>query len=181
MALLTAGLNFVTPGSVLITIVLAQHAHASTFTIGLIFACAGLSSIPGALFAVLVIKKRLSFGTAIVCILWAGTACWLSYVWASNIIVLALVTVALYFVIPGYDVIQFSYRSAIIPDELQGRVNSVFRLIAFSGQPLGLALTGLLLQSIGAIPTLLFFGFCLIALAVITMLNASIRKAEPVS
>lgn len=176
MALLTAGLNFIMPGSVLILIVLAQHVHANTFTIGLIFACGGLSSILGALFAVLVLQKRLSFGAAIVSILWVGTALWLLYVWASNIIVLAFITVALYFVIPGYDVIQFSYRSALIPDHLQGRVNSVFRLIAFSGQPLGLALTGLLLQSIGAISTVLFFALCLIVLAVITMFNPSIRE-----
>jgi MFS family permease len=176
MALLTAGLNFIMLGSVLILIVLAQHVHANTFTIGLIFACGGLSSIPGALFAVFVLQKRLSFGAAIVSILWVATALWLLYVWASNIIVLALITVALYFVIPGYDAIQFSYRSALIPDHLQGRVNSVFRLIAFSGQPLGLALTGLLLQSIGAISTVLFFALCLIVLAVITMFNPSIRE-----
>src|SRR5262249_52229153 len=153
-----AALNCITPGTILILIVLAQQAHANNFTIGLLFACGGLSSIPGALFAALFIQKRLSFKQAIVSILWISTLLWLLYAWASSILALALITAALYFVIPGYDVVQYSYRSARIPDHLQGRVNSVFRLIAFSGQPLGLALTGLFLQSIGVLYTLLIFG-----------------------
>ena len=41
---------------------------------------------------------------------------------------------------------QYAYRLAQIPDPLQGRVNSVFRLIAFGSGPVGLALTGWLLQ-----------------------------------
>src|SRR5438105_375401 len=52
---------------------------------------------------------------------------------------------------PIYNAVQFSYRLALIPDALQGRVNSVFRLLAFGFQPLGAALSGVLLQSIGAL------------------------------
>lgn len=74
-------------------------------------------------------------------------------------------------------VVQFSYRMKIIPDSLQGRVNSVFRLIAFGSQPVGLALTGILLQTIGPIPTILLLAVPQFALAIATTLNRSIRMA----
>ena len=36
---------------------------------------------------------------------------------------------------PIYNVVQFSYRLALIPERLLGRVNSTFRLLAFGFQP----------------------------------------------
>jgi hypothetical protein len=38
---------------------------------------------------------------------------------------------------PAYDTVQLSYRLALIPGPLQGRVNSAFRLIAQGMRPLG--------------------------------------------
>jgi hypothetical protein len=52
----------------------------------------------------------------------------------------------LYIVLMIAELCQVSYRRMLIPDQLQGRVNSVFRLISYSGAPVGLALTGFLLQ-----------------------------------
>jgi hypothetical protein len=77
-----------------------------------------------------------------------------------------------------YNVVQFSYRLALIPDALQGRVNSVFRLIAFGGQPLGLALTGILIQNVGVISTiwLCTAGMGIFALA--TIANRHVRNAR---
>ncbi len=82
---------------------------------------------------------------------------------------------------PVYNVVQFSYRLSIIPDELQGRVNSVFRLFAFGFQPLGWALTGVLIQVIQVIPTILVLFACLLMLAVLTTLNPHVRHARPQS
>ena len=76
---------------------------------------------------------------------------------------------------------QFSYRSAIIPDELQGRVNSVFRLIAFGGQPLGLALTGVLIQKVGVIQTVFMCAFGMFAFALAANLNTHVRNAQPLN
>ena len=76
-----------------------------------------------------------------------------------------------------YNVVQFSYRLALIPDELQGRVNSSFRLISYSLRPLGQVLTGVLLQDIGPIFTILAFSLCLVVLAVAASLNPHVRKA----
>jgi MFS family permease len=80
-----------------------------------------------------------------------------------------------------YNIVQFSYRSALIPDELQGRVNSVFRLIAFGGQPPGIALIGVLLQGVGVVQTIAFCSLGLVALAVMTTMNTHIRHARPLT
>ena len=82
-----------------------------------------------------------------------------------------------------YGVVQFSYRLALIPDELQGRVNSVFRLIIFGGDPIGLALTGILLQAIGTVPAVLIYAGGLIVLAAATTLaltaQAGLKVGDP--
>jgi len=73
---------------------------------------------------------------------------------------------------------QFSYRISIIPDELQGRVNSAFRLLAFGGQPLGAALSGFLIAIHGAVFAVLVFWAWYLLLAVLTTLNGHVRRAR---
>ena len=180
IAILTGGNNLISSGYVLIIIVLAQQQHASSFTIGLIFAVGGIGGIIGALIATS-LQKRLSFAQAIIGTSWIFALCVPLYAIAPNPLVLGIITAATFVSGPVYNVVQFSYRSAIIPDELQGRVNSVFRLIAFGGQPLGLALTGLLIQNIGVIPTILVDAAGMVILAVAATVNTHVRNAKPLS
>jgi len=180
IAILTGGNNLISSGYVLIIIVLAQEQHASSFTIGLIFAVGGIGGIVGALIATS-LQKRLSFAQAIIGTSWLFALCIPLYAIAPNPLVLGIITAATFVSGPVYNVVQFSYRSAIIPDELQGRVNSVFRLIAFGGQPLGLALTGLLIENIGVIPAILVDSVGMIILAVAATVNTHVRNAKPLS
>jgi MFS family permease len=180
IAILTGGNNLINSGFVLIIIVLAQQQHASSFTIGLIFAVGGIGGIIGALIATS-LQKRLSFGQAIIGTSWIFALFIPLYAIAPNPLMLGIITAATFVAGPVYNVVQFSYRSAIIPDELQGRVNSVFRLIAFGGQPLGLALTGLLIQNIGVIPTILVDAAGMVILAVAATVNTHVRNAKPLS
>lgn len=78
---------------------------------------------------------------------------------------------------PVYNVVQYSYRMVIVPDELQGRVNSVFRMIAFSFNPLGAGLSGVLLQTVGGHWTVVVFTLWMAGLAVIALLNSAVRGA----
>lgn len=48
------------------------------------------------------------------------------------------------------SIVQVSYRLATIPDALQGRVNSVYRLGSFLAMTVGTAVGGLLVESVGA-------------------------------
>jgi hypothetical protein len=69
------------------------------------------------------------------------------------------------------------YRLALIPDALQGRVNSVFRLVAQGMRPLGLALTGVLIENWGVAGTLVALCGWLAVIAVLTTLNSHVRHA----
>ena len=48
------------------------------------------------------------------------------------------------------SIVQVSYRLATIPDNLQGRVNSVYRLGSFGAQTIGTPLAGVLVEAFGA-------------------------------
>ncbi|NJO83874.1 MAG: MFS transporter [Blastochloris sp.] len=67
--------------------------------------------------------------------------------------------------------LRYSYRLAQIPDHLQGRVNSVFRLILFGSQAFGIALTGLLLQAVRPVTTVLLTFIPQLALAIAITCN----------
>ncbi len=70
--------------------------------------------------------------------------------------------------LPIYNVMSISYRLALAPDALQGRVNSVFRLLGLGSVPVGTAIGGLLLERIGprAELWLIAVGFTVCAIAV---------------
>ncbi len=176
MAILTGGYNLILAGYALIIIVLAQHQHASSLTIGLIFAAGGIGGLIGAIIAPF-LQKRLSFAQAIIGVTCLTVIAIPLYAVAPNAVALGAVSVFNAALGPVYNVVQFSYRLALIPDALQGRVNSVFRLIAFGGQPLGLALTGLLIQNVGVIQTVLLCTAGMGVFAIATIANKHVRKA----
>jgi predicted MFS family arabinose efflux permease len=158
----------------------AGLAGALRATIGLIFAIGGIGGMVGAILAP-PLQKRVSFGQAIIGTSWLFGLLTFLYIFAPNPLILGIITALLFTCGPTYNVVSVSYRLVLIPDELQGRVNSAFRLIAFCGQPLGLAVTGVLLQTINAIPTVLIMGIGLLALALMATLNRHVRKAPPLA
>jgi len=178
MAVLMGGYNLVSAGRILLVIVLAEHMRASAFSIGLIFSVGGITGIFGAQTATF-IQKRFKFGQIIIAVSWLMTLLLPLYIFSYNVVFLMTTTAVISFVFPSYDIVQFSYRTAIIPDELQGRVNSFFRLIAIGGQPLGYALTGSLIQTINVIPTVLILSIGFIILAFTATLSSSIHHARP--
>lgn len=181
MAVLSCGVNLVVVGgSSLLVIVLAQHQHASSFLIGLIFACGGVGSILGSLLAPFV-QKRLSFGQAVISNAWLIALLWPLYAVAQSVVVLGILTTVLFFLGPIYNVVNVSYRLAIVPDAFQGRVNSAVRLISFASQPLGLAATGVLLQSVGTNATVLVGGGVLMLVAGAATASNRVRHAPPIA
>jgi MFS family permease len=175
IAVLTFGLITPCYGYVLILILLAQNMHASNVTLGLIFAGGGIGSVIGALVAG-PLYRRFGFARVLVGSAWLWAVLWLLYAFAPDPIILGAVNAVSFTVVPIYTVVQYSYRLAAIPDHLQGRVNSVFRLIAFSGQPLGIAVTGFLLQAIGPVYTVLVLFLPQGVLCVAATFNKHLRR-----
>jgi MFS family permease len=176
IALLMGGLVFVDDGMRLIVIVLAQHQGASSLTIGLIFGIGGIGGIVGALLGALV-QRRFSFGKVIIGAFWAFALIWPLYALAPSPFVIGVILACFWLVDEIYDVVQISYRRAQVPDALQGRVNSAYRVVIYSLIALGNVLTGYLLQSVGPFWTIALFAACLVLLALGATLNAAVWKA----
>lgn len=177
IAFLTGGWNFAMAGEALFIIILARQQHASDFVIGTLFAIGGAGGILGSIVAA-PIQRRFRFGPVIIVTVWISALAVPFFLLAPSPLWLGVVEAVAFVTGPIYNVVQFSYRLSLIPDDLQGRVNSVFRLLAFGLQPLGLALTGVLIQSIHVAPTVLVLAACMIVLAVITTLNPRVRHAS---
>jgi len=180
MAFLTGGYNMVNAATPLIIIVVAKAMGAQAAQIGLIFSIAGIGSIVGSLIGGQ-IQKRFSFGQVIITVTWIQVLLFPLYSIVPQFFWLGVISALSYLTGPVYNVVQFSYRIALIPDELQGRVNSTFRLLAFGFNPLGAALSGVLLEHIGATPTILLFSLWFLTLAILTTLNTHVRNARPVA
>jgi len=95
---------------------------------------------------------------------------------AASPVMLGAVLLGLSLLRPVHGVVQVSYRLAVIPDELQGRVTSIYNLIALGSEPVGLALTGVLIERLGVGCTVLLEGVGLLILALAMTLNPHIRK-----
>ncbi len=180
MAILAGALNLLGAGFGLVLIVLAQQQHADAPTIGLIFTIGSIGIIAGSLIAA-PIQKRARFGRAIIATLWIQTLIWPFFALAPNPLLLGVVSAAFFLVGPIFNVFVLSYRLALVPDALQGRVNSAVRMIAFGSIPLGQALTGLSLQYLGAVVTILICFAGLVLLSVLTTLNTHVRHARPLA
>ncbi len=180
MAFLNSGWSALGFGFSLLVIVLAQRQHVSAPFIGVLFAIGGGTSILGAFLAPL-LQRRLNYGQAIIGLWWLYVLAWLLVVIAFTPFALGAVVAFFFLVDSIYNIVQFSYRLALIPDELQGRVNSAFRLISYSLRPVGIALTGVLMQLMGIVPTAAVFAVILALLALLASLNPSIRKALPLA
>jgi MFS family permease len=150
MALLTSLANFLFSPLDLILIVLAQNKlHLSVQFLGLLLNAGGVGGILGGVIAPW-IRVRLRCGQILlisVCI-WMCAALLLALAsWPPLLIVGKCL---LSFTWPAYGVAVVSYRLALTPDNLRGRVNSAFRSLSFGSEPLGAALGGLLLVFLGA-------------------------------
>ena len=178
MALLTGGVNLVNAAMPLIVIVLAKQLGASDIEIGLIFSIGGIGGVVGSLVGGQV-QTRFSFGQVIVFSMWTFAVSFPLYALVPKYQLLACVFAIFYVTNPIYNVVQFSYRLALIPDALQGRVNSTFRLLAFGFIPLGAAIAGLLLETVEPSLTVLIFALWYLLLAIITTFNDHVREARP--
>jgi predicted MFS family arabinose efflux permease len=179
MAFLTGGLNFVNAGTFLVLIVLAKELGAEPYQIGFMVSIGALGGIVGAAVGG-TIQKRFTFGQVIITVGWIATILYGFYIFAPNFIVLGILMALSWMIGPIYNVVQFSYRLALIPERLLGRVNSTFRLLAFGFQPLGALLSGILLEVIGATNTILFNLAILVVLSIATTINSHIRNAKPI-
>ena len=179
-AILHSWMIFSYEGMLLLALVIAERQHAAPFAIGLMFGLSNLGGILGALLGSQA-HKHLRLGQIVVGAFWLFALLWLLYAIAPSLLALGAILAAFWVVDEVYDVAQLSYRLALIPDALRGRVNGAFRLMFFTCETLSLSLTGLLLQQFGVLATVLCFEVSLVLLALAATLNRALRAARPLA
>ena len=143
--------------------------------IGVIFAVSNIGYLIGAL-AANRISRRFGVGPAIV-IGAAGSMSLLLLAAApeSNPIPFLIAAQAIAFMgIPIYNITQVSFRQAITPERLQGRMNSVMRFVVWGVIPLGALLGGALASWFG-LRTAMWVGAIGMSLAILPVLLSPVR------
>lgn len=74
--------------------------------------------------------------------LFVSPACYLALAFAPTALSFALIFAVLEFSGPLWNIVSVSTRQRLIPDALMGRVNSLYRLLAWGMMPLGTLLAG---------------------------------------
>lgn len=150
LAALTACSNFLQAPVDLAVIVLAQsRLHLGVQYIGLIISAGGVGGLLGSIAAPW-LHARLRCGQILLfsLVAWSCAALVLAFaVWPPILLAGRLLFGLIW---PTYGVAIVAYRLRMTPDALQGRVNSAFRNLTYGSEPLGSALGGLLLVSLGA-------------------------------
>ena len=179
MSLIYAGFALFLSPFELGVIVRAQGQHTSPFGIGLIFAAGGVGGLGGALLGPH-LQRRFRFGQLLPILHWVYVITMVFDAIAPNPFLLALTEAVAMVNDQIYDIVWPSYRMALIPDELQGRVTSAYRLVLSSMGPVGTVLMGILIQRLGASAALLIAAGGLAVLALAVMFNRHVRTAPPI-
>ena len=178
-AILFAFTNFGGNALYLFLVVAAQQQGLSSTEIGTLIAVYGGLSLVGSLISPRV-QKLMSMRAILVLTLWFAIGTGL-YVIEPNVWILIAGIVPLALLNPSLNAVVIGYRIAIVPDRLQGRVNSVARMLAQVGAPLGPLVAGLLLGAFSPRLTCLVITVWFAAIALWGTLSPSIRKAPSLS
>jgi MFS family permease len=137
-------------GSVVFSILLVyavRELDLSAGVIGLIFSLGAVGSLTAALTATR-ISARFGIGptSIVVAALFGPTMLLIAFAPEGNAAIPYLVSamVIFGFTVVVYNIVQVSYRQAICPPRLQGRMNSVMRFLVWGTIPLGTLLGGAL-------------------------------------
>ncbi len=148
-AAFSASSNLVVNAVFFVAVVRLVEAGVPSTTIGVVEALAGAGGIVGALIAPFVIDRmRTGYLTMSVAWIWVPLLVPLIF-WSSPWLVGAMLFVGL-LLNPAGNAGGQSYRVAITPDELQGRIASSSQFLSFTTIPFAPLLGGWLLETYGA-------------------------------
>ncbi len=177
LAFVTMAVAVVFAPVTLAIIVLARNTfHASPAAIGFMFSIAGIAGLLTTLAAPW-IRTRVVVGHILVTsiALWAAGLVLVAS--APSMLLLTLAWLIAPAVSGVQDVVGISYRLSLIPPQMQGRVNSVFRFFVFGARPVALAAGGFLIAGLGA-RQMLWISAAGMTLTAIVAFLSPIREAR---
>jgi predicted MFS family arabinose efflux permease len=175
-SLLVTGSDLAINTLYLVVIVLARERGASAALIGGMFAFVGVGGVLGALVAP-AMARLLRPRLVVVGALWTVTVLVPLVVVVPGAISPGVVYGAMFVLFPTWNAVIGAYRAALVPDRLQGRVQSVSTLLALGAVPLGSLLVGILLQELGTTPTTLVLFALMVAVSAAASLSSAVRQA----
>ncbi|WP_284535053.1 MFS transporter [Nocardioides sp. T2.26MG-1] len=143
--------------------------------IGLVEAVAGAAGILGAVLAPWLID-RVPTGRLTVAIAWSFVPLVVPMaLWNQPLVVAAALGTGM-LLNPAGNAGMGSYRIAVTPPELLGRVQSTMQFVSMSAMPLAPVLAGVLLSTIGGGPAVAVLGVLTAGVALIPTLSSSVRS-----
>jgi fucose permease len=174
-ALLFVGTNFAWGALELMVIVIGRREGLHAAAIGALLAVFGALAFLGSMAAPR-LMQILSPRTVILANMWLAAPI-AAFLAKPSVFVLVAGTIPISFFTPTLNAMIIGYRVAIVPDRLQGRVNSVARSLALLAWPLGPVVAGVALGSFSTrVAVGALVGF-LIVLALLATASGSIRAA----
>jgi MFS family permease len=155
-------------------VVLAKRHGASSALVGVMLGIAAAGGLLGALLAP-TLRRRLSPSLVVIGETSLTALVLLLLLLTDNAILLGLIVAAAEFSTPVTNSIVVSYRVALAPDRLQGRIQAASTLVSFSAAWLGPLAIGFLLQNAGATATILATCGWALLLALGAILTPALR------
>ena len=146
--LLVGGANFVSNAISLLLVVVVRERGGSAPEIGLMMSFAAVGSVLGAIAATR-LHRLVTPRAIVVAYPWLGAAAALIMALRLPPLALGAVYGAWVFFGPTWDAVVGGHRIRIVPDAMQGRVQSVTGLVAMGGAALGPLVGGVLVETVG--------------------------------
>lgn len=175
-ALGAAGLNVTfTAGYSLLVLFAQDELGVAEAGFGLLLAGVAVGSTAGSLGASKVIARLGSRRAVLVAVAVIGVSL-LGVGLTRNVVATGILLALTGFAQMVWNVVAVSYRQTVVPNELLGRVNSVYRLVAYGSFPIGALLGGVIAASFGLGAPWVFAGAG--TLAIIPFLAGRLRGLE---
>jgi len=167
--------NVLSTGIFLVVVVVGRRQGLTGGEIGLLFSLLGAATLLGSVASPLH-RRYLGVRTILLLELWTWTGAWVFVAWPSVWSLLAVV-IPFGLCAPVTDSVVVGYMTAMTPDRLLGRVESVRLTIALTAAPFGPLLAGYLLDALSSREAVAVFALIGLGLAVWGTLSPAIRAA----
>jgi MFS family permease len=151
-------------GAELLLVVIAKQHHASSTQIGVMLGIWAAGGLLGALLAP-TLQRRCSPRLVLVGEEWMFALAFPFLLFVHNAVLIGCIFAVATLVMPVSNSIIVTYRVALAPDHLQGRVNASSAMISMSAAWLGPLAVGFLIETAGVTPTILIVTGWMVVLA----------------
>ena len=171
-SLLPTGSDLVLNALYLAVIVVAQNRGASPALIGALLGIVGAAGLLGVLLATR-LARMLSMRAVVIATMCVPALLTPLLAVVPNPLALGVIYSGMFVLHPTWAAVIGPYRVTLVPDRLQGRVQSVMAILSYGAVPLGSLLVGFLLQWIGATGTILILSLVMLVVAMAAVVSKS--------